>query len=228
MNDLNYKEKYSYAFPKLNDEQMRAIADVAACKTYHDGDVLFKGGETDFRFHVIQKGEITVIDRSGDKPEIILVHEAREFTGDVANLSGRSSHVEAQARGTVEVYEICTEELRIIISQEPELSDIILKAFIARSKALRESDFTGIRIIGYELSNDTFRLRDFLSKNRVLFTWIDIEKDEDVGAVMNRFGVSEKDFPLVGYGNDWMLRNPSNTDLAKKIGIKQEIKEEQE
>lgn len=226
MSEQTYKERYAYAFPRLTEDQMKSIAEVAQCKTYNDGDLLFKGGETDFIFHVIQKGEIAIVDRSGEKSEEILIHEAGEFTGDVANLSGRTSHVDAIAKGKVEVFEICTEELRVIISQEPELSDIILKAFIARSKALRESEFTGIRIIGHELSEDTFRLRDFLSKNRVLFTWIDIETENEMKKVMRQFGVSEKDFPVVAYGNDWILKNPSNVDLATKIGIKHQKKEE--
>jgi len=41
---------------------------------------------------------------------------------------------------------------------------------------LRESgSFTGLRLIGSRYSRDTARIRDFLSANRVPFTWLDLE-----------------------------------------------------
>ena len=226
MKELHFKEKFPAAFPKLSETQMKEVAEVAECRTYHDGDVLFKTGQTEFKFHVIQKGEIEIFDRSGNEPALILTHEPMEFTGDIANLSGRSSNVDGIAKGTVEVYEICAEELKTIISERPDLSDTILKAFIARSIALSESDFTGLRVIGSQYSQDTFRIRDFLSKNRVLFTWVDVENDPEVGELLNRFHVQLSDTPIVASGNEWLLRNPSNIELAEKIGIKQEFKED--
>lgn len=226
MAGLTYKEKFPAGFPKLSPEQMDVVGEVAQCRTYKDGDVLFRAGETEFMFHVIQKGNIEIIDRSGDEPTTLLVHEPFEFTGDIANLSGRTSNVDAVAKGAVEVYQICTEELRQMIKEQPELSDIILNAFMARSKALIESDFTGLRVIGFEFSPNTFQIREFLSKNNVIYTWIDLEKDADVGELMQRFNVKESDTPIVAHGNEWLLRNPSTIELAEKIGIKQELKED--
>ena len=63
MHQLNLKDKYPSAFPKLTLKQLKSIAEVAKCVTYHDGDVLIKAGETEFRCHVIQKGKIEIIDR---------------------------------------------------------------------------------------------------------------------------------------------------------------------
>jgi thioredoxin reductase (NADPH) len=226
MKEINFKEKFPAAFPKLTEAQMKEVAAVAECRTYHDGDVLLKAGQTEFKFHVIQKGEIEIFDVSENEPRLIVTHEPLEFTGDITNLAGRSSNVDAIAKGTVEVYEICSTELKTIISERPELGDTILKAFIERGIALRESDFTGLRVIGSQYSQDTFRIRDFLFKNRVLFTWIDVENDPAVGGLLDRFHVALNDTPIVASGNEWLLRNPSNIVLAEKIGIKQEFKEE--
>lgn len=226
MIELNLKEKFPGAFPKLSPAQIAQIAEIAKCRTYHDGDVLLRAGETEFKFHVIQKGKIEIIDRSGNEPKIIVTHGPLEFTGDIANLSGRASNVDAIAKGTVEVYEICSEELKEIINNRPELSDTILQAFIDRGRILSESDFTGLRVIGSRFSQDTFRIRDFLSKNRFLFTWIDVENDQHVGGILQQFQVQVSDTPIVAYGNEWLLRNPSNMELAEKTGLKQEFKDE--
>ncbi|MEO6695684.1 MAG: FAD-dependent oxidoreductase [Ignavibacteria bacterium] len=223
--ETNYKEKFPAAFPKLTEDQMKAIGDIAQCKTYHNGEYLIKSGETEFQFHVIRKGEVEIIDRTDDKPKTILVHEAMEFTGDIANFTGRASNVDAAARGDVEVYQICSEDLKNIISTRPELSDIILNAFIARSDALKESGFTGLRVIGSQFSTDTFRIRDFLSKNCIIYTYIDSDNDQIVNGLLHKFNVNLKQMPIVVNGDKWILRNPANVDLAEKTGLKQQFEE---
>ena len=59
-----------------------------------------------------------------------------------------------------------------------------------------------------------------------MFTWIDVENDPHVDELLQRFHVQVSDTPIVAYGNEWLLRNPSNMHLAERIGIKQEFKEE--
>ena len=226
MAELSLKEKYPDAFLTLTPTQMDEIAEVAECRTYHNGEVLVKAGDTEFKFHVIQKGEIEIVDRSGNDPVVLTSHGPLEFVGDIANLSGRTSNADYVAKGTVEVYEICTKELRAIISNRPDLSDTILKAFISRNKALSENNVTGLRVIGSQYSQDTFRIRDFLSKNRVIFTWLDLEHDPQVGELLSRFHVEVSDTPIVAFGNQWLLRNPSNIKLAEKIGIKHDFTED--
>jgi thioredoxin reductase (NADPH) len=224
MSTFDFKKETPHAFPKLDEEQIAAVAEFAKCKTYHDGDVLFRAGEMGFMFHVIKSGAIEIIDRSAGEPQTILVHEPREFTGDIANLTGRTSNVDAIAKGETEVYEVCEEDLRQIISERPNLSDLILQTFITRAQALNETEhFTGLRVIGSRFSTDTFRIRDFLSKNHVLYTYFDIDTDREVGALLKSLNLKESDTPVVGYGYDWFLHNPSNEELAERVGIKQEL-----
>ncbi|HXN83332.1 MAG TPA: hypothetical protein VN883_12725, partial [Myxococcales bacterium] len=83
----------------------------------------------------------------------------------------------------------------------------------------RESgDFAGVRVIGSRYSRDTFRIRDFLARNLVLFTCLDLESDPEVDRLLRRFGVSESDTPVVVW-REQILRNPSNRELAETVGI---------
>jgi len=212
----------SIAFPTLDDAQ---IADLGRCThakphLYRDGETLFAVGDRDFKFHVIRSGEVEIIDLSGDKPKTVTVHRKGGFTGDISHLTGNPSVVSAIARGDCEVYEISRDALRQTLNQCPALSDIILQAFIARRQLLRKSpDFTGLRVIGSRYSADTFRVRDFLAKNRALFTWVDIETDPDVDRLLKQFNVTEADTPVVACSSMLLLRNPSNRELAERIGV---------
>lgn len=217
---------HSVAFPVLNDAQ---IGQVSRCikvapKHYADGTRLISVGDRAIRFFIVKTGKIEILDSSGDEPRVIATHGPGQFTGDVSHLTGMPAIFTAIARGDCEVYEISQEALRQVLNQCPTLSDIILQAFIARRQLLRESpDFTGLRVIGSRYSPDTFRVRDFLTRNRVLFTWVDLETEPQVDHLLKEFGVTEADTPVVACAHMVLLRNPSNQQLADQIGIHQPL-----
>ncbi len=220
------QDLYAMAFPTLSEEQIAQLGRYtgAASKKFRAGEALFHAGDREPKFFVIKSGELEIVDVTGDAPKTLRVQGPGEFTGDVGHLTGSPKVVSGIARSDCEVYEMLETALRQILNQDPRLSDLILQAFIARRQLMRESDeFTGLRVIGSRYSRDTFRIRDFLAKNRVLFTWLDLEGDPAVGQLLQQFGVSEADTPIVACAHCLVLRNPSNRDLAEAIGIRRPV-----
>jgi thioredoxin reductase (NADPH) len=216
------------AFRVLDDAQLAALerCPLTARERYPAGHTLIAVGDRDFKFYVVKSGEVEIVDESGETPRQVAVLGRGEFTGDVAHLTGRASLVTARTRTESEVYEVTPDALRQLLNESPELGDVILQAFIARRQILRESaQFTGLRVIGSRYSRDTFRIRDFLAGNRVPFTWLDLESDPEVKAILTRFGVSEKDTPVVAFGRKLLLRNPSNRELAEAIGLRRPLEQ---
>ena len=80
-------------------------------------------------------------------------------------------------------------------------------------------------MIGSRYSQDTFRVRDFLAKNRVLFTWLDLEADPQVKQLLKQFGLTEADTPVVAWGHKLLLRNPSNRELAEALGLRRPLEQ---
>jgi len=223
---MNEQNLLSVAFPTLDESQIRKLASCtsAQAKSIPDGQALFSVGDYNINFFIVKAGEVEIIDHSGDEPKTITVHGPGGFTGDISHLTGLPAIVSGVARNGCEVYEMSGDTLRQVLNQCPTVSDIILQAFIARRQLLRESpNFTGLRVIGSRYSPDTFRVRDFLAKNRILFTWVDVETDPNVDRLLKQFGVTEADTPVVAFGSMMMLRNPSNLKLAEAIGIRQPL-----
>lgn len=219
--NAEYKRNHPAAYPRFNEKQLAILEEFAQRKTYSNGEYLLRAGDTGFKFHVIKTGRVEIVDRSSGTVNTVMVHEPGEFTGDLANLAGRASNVDAVALGDVDVFEISKANLQQIISERPNLSDLILQTFSSRSEALMDREgFTGLRVIGSQYSRDTFRIRDFLSRNRVLYTWVNIETDAHVGGLLEQFRIKPEETPVVSYADDWILRNPTNSELAEKIGLK--------
>src|SRR5256712_5754245 len=191
--DLN-----SVILPRLDDAQMAALGRCAGAtlKHYRAGDKLIEVGERDFKFFVVKSGEIEVVDESSEPPKVLAVLGRGEFTGDVAHLTGGPSLVSAVARVDCDVYEVSAEGVREIINRFPDLGDTILQAFIARRHLLRESGiFTGLRVIGSRFLRGTWRIRDFLTKNQIPFTRLDLEDHPEGIPLLEQICVSEAATP---------------------------------
>src|SRR5712692_9257216 len=225
---MNENNLLSVAFPTLDETQISQLARCthAEPKLFRDGQTLFAVGDRNMNFFVVKSGKVEIVDYSGDEPKTLTTHRQGAFTGDISLVTGLPAIVSGVARGDCEVYEITGDSLRNALNQCPGISDIILQAFIARRQLLRESpNFTGLRVIGSRYSADTFRVRDFLAKNRVPFTWVDVETDPNVDQLLKRFGVTESDTPVVACSSMLLLRNPSNRQLADAIGIRQPLED---
>jgi thioredoxin reductase (NADPH) len=128
------------AFPTLRDDHMAALGHCAGASLRRpaDGEVLFRTGDRDFKFFVVESGTVEIVDDSGDTPGTLAVLRRGEFTGDVSHLTGGPAVVSAVARGDSEVYEVSADGLRQILNRFPDLGDMILQAFIARRQLLRD------------------------------------------------------------------------------------------
>jgi thioredoxin reductase (NADPH) len=220
------KESHSVAFPTLDDE---CLADLGECpltlrKTYSDGDALFRAGDRGTKFYVVIAGRVEIVNESGDVPHTVVFHERGQFAGDVSQITGRPAVVSAYARGATEVYEVSPESLREILNVHPDLGDIIFQAFIARRQLLRASpEFVGLRVIGPHSCPNTFRVRDFLARNNLKFSWLDNEADPHVADLLTKFQLDPADLPVVLFGKVIVLRNPSNRALAEAIGLRRPL-----
>ena len=217
---------HSVAFPELNEQQITELAECtnATLRRCRDGEVLIEVGARQFLCFVVLRGCVEILDVSGAAPRSLVVHEAGHFTGDVSHVTGNPAVIRAVVRGETIVHAITTVALKRMINLCPEIGDIVMQAFIARRQLLRESpDFTGLRVIGSRYSKDSFRVREFLANNHVMFTWLDIEADPEVRALLEHFGVTEADTPIVACAEMLLRRNPSNRELADAIGILQPL-----
>ncbi|MGH3639642.1 MAG: FAD-dependent oxidoreductase [Mycobacterium sp.] len=216
------------AFPKLDESQLTILDGCPLTRQarYRAGQTLFRVGDRDCTFFVIKSGEVEIVDESVDPPRTIAVHGPGEFTGDVAQLIGTPALVTAIVRVDSDVYAVSPDALREILNAHVELGDMILQAFIARRHLLREGVvYTGVRVIGSRYSPDTLRVREFLAGNRIPFTWMDLETEPQVIQLLAQYGVSQSDTPVVAWGRNLILRNPSDRQLAEALGLRRPLRD---
>lgn len=211
------------AYPRLDAADIASLAMLAVRRRLRDGEPLFEAGDRRGGVFVVLSGAVEIIDRSGNEPQTVTVHQPGEFTGDIDILSRRRPVVSGVARGDTEVLHIPASDIRRVLAERPVLGEIFLRAFIARRALLMESGFQGLRVLGSERSRDTFRIREFLTRNQIPFTWIDVDAEPEVGELAQSLGLTEDDMPAVAFGAESLLRNPSNRTVAETVGLKRPL-----
>ncbi|MEP7168115.1 MAG: FAD-dependent oxidoreductase [Bacteroidota bacterium] len=87
--------------------------------------------------------------------------------------------------------------------------------------ALYKPDHEGIRIVGFQWSPKSHRLKEFLSGNLVPFLWLDIENNSDAEKYLVSANVSKSELPLVVLKDGKCLKDPTLTDVASGVGLQQ-------
>jgi len=77
----------------------------------------------------------------------------------------------------------------------------------------------GLRVIGHRFSSETHDLRDFLARNRVPASWMDIEMDPEARQLITIAGVDEERLPVVFLEDGGVLEQPTVLELAERIGV---------
>ncbi len=209
------------AFPVFDTEIMGHVAEIADAVSYSAEEELISQGQKDYPFHVIESGEVRIVEKCKDQERLIIKHGSGNFVGDVDLLTGRSAVVTAIACGPVSTYRLCAGRLRKLLGQCPRVSEMLLEAVQMRRKMLEESDFVGVRLIGEPAMRETSRIREFFYKNHVPHRFYEATSEEGQQQI-NCLEASDMPMPVV-HCNGHTVGNPSLPKLAECIGISRNV-----
>jgi thioredoxin reductase (NADPH) len=211
-------------FPTLDPEEITRLAAFGTARSYAAGDRIVAAGEAALGAFVILTGQVDVMQgESRGRPELIVSHGPGSFMGELAQLSGRPSLVDAYAKSAVEVLVIPSQRLRDLMVAEASLGERIMRALILRRVGLLESGTGGPVIVGSAGNGDVLRLEGFLARNGHPRQLLDPETDPCGQTLVERFHLDRSELPIVLCPDGRMLRNPSDDALARCIGLVTQI-----
>jgi thioredoxin reductase (NADPH) len=204
--------------PTLREDQLSILRRYGQTRKTQLGDILFRAGDTSNDFIVIIQGEVQVIDDFAGEARTIGTFLAGRFLGELNMLTGQAMYLTAVVREAGEVLTVPRERLKEVVTEEPNLSDVILKAFLARRSYMMRTGL-GLRIIGSRHSGDAARLREIAARNRVPYVWIELEENPEAGALLGRFGAKPSETPVTVWQGQDVLKNPTNLEFARTTGL---------
>lgn len=77
----------------------------------------------------------------------------------------------------------------------------------------------GLRVLGYAFSKSSHETKDFLASNLIPYQWLDVLSNPEAQELTAVNQLEGNDFPTVIFENGDVLRNPTNEQIASKIGF---------
>ncbi|MGO7188307.1 FAD-dependent oxidoreductase [Rhizobium brockwellii] len=189
-------------------------------ETVDGGQYLYRVGDRNVDLFIILDGEVDILESDGRGGHgLITTHQANQFTGELDQLSGRAVLVCAKVARPTIVLRIPRSSMLSMVRAEPDIAEIMMRAFILRRARLQHSAEGGTLILGSENSADCLRIRSFLLRNGYPHRLVDTDKDPDARQALDLFDISEASLPVVVIEGQTSVSRPTNRDLAEILGI---------
>jgi thioredoxin reductase (NADPH) len=78
---------------------------------------------------------------------------------------------------------------------------------------------TNLTVYGASWCSDCKRAKKFLGEQRVHYEWVDVEQDAEGLAFVEKVNNGKRIIPTILFHDDSTLVEPSNAELAKKLGL---------
>ncbi|MCL6729247.1 FAD-dependent oxidoreductase [Sphingomonas hankyongi] len=213
-----YATRGAQMFLRFDDDEIARLARFGEKRCYRAGEMLARVGEAGPGLMLILSGQVEVTQSGGGERRHIVTHERGNFMGELAQLSGRPYLVDEKALTDVEAVAIPADRLRALLVAEAELGERIMRALILRRMGLIESG-AGPIVVGEDADADVLRLTNFLRRNGHPFEQLDPKEDDCAKALIDRFQVEVEELPIVLCPSGKLLRNPSEDQLARCVGL---------
>jgi thioredoxin reductase (NADPH) len=206
-------------FPELDPFEIERMRRFGEARNFAQGEAIFTAGQIGPGLVVILSGKVDIVRHEFSRESLVVTHGPGQFLGELAQLAGRPALADAVAKNPVEALIIAPERLRALLIAEAELGERIMRALILRRVGLLETGAGGPIIVGRADSADVLRLEGFLRRNGHPVQLLNPETDDEAKALIERFHIDPGQLPIVLCPGGQVLRNPSEDELARCVGL---------
>lgn len=201
----------------LTEAHVAAMRRIGAEVSYAAGEKITHLGQSQSHLHFVLEGELEAIDpvtggRYGDA-----TLGPGQFTGEISFLNGSRVMLANRAVQDSVLLEVPRVEMLQLMSEVPEMSDIIVTVFAARRRRLLESQQAALTLLGANKDREIRRIAAFASRNRIPYRSLDLE-DHEAEDIAEACAILPK-HPSVIFGKHTVVEDPSPRKIARLLGI---------
>jgi thioredoxin reductase (NADPH) len=209
------------ATPDLTAEQAAVVVARGRPQDVRAGEILYRAGDRDYDFVYVESAVVDIVraPTPDDPQEIVLVsHGPGRFLGEWNMLTGQAAYLTSRVAQAGRIHRLPPAEFRRLLAEDVELSDVIVRTFLARREILRVGPAAAsIEILGSALSPVAHDLRTWAVRQRLVHSWLDID-DADGAALAEILGVGAADLPVVVTPTETMTHATAGA-LAEALGL---------
>ena len=206
--------------PELTVDQLARLRAYGTPDVVDVGEAAFAAGDPTYDLVVIEDGVIEVVrPATANAPEASLItFGPGAFVGELGLLTGQTAYLTARVVERARVYRISPAQLRRLMAQDAELSDLLLRAFLARRQRIGAGAGARVlQIIGSEFDSAALALRTYAARRALAHVWLDVDSVEG-GSLMRAASLTTTDLPAA-ITPDRTLPRATPGSLALYLGL---------
>jgi thioredoxin reductase (NADPH) len=219
-------------FACLPADERASLAARAADVRLQQDEWLLQEGQT-AAFFALLDGKLSVMKSVSGRDQQLTTYGPGDYFGEVPLLLGSPAVASVRAIEPARVMRLEPADFHDLISHCRVLNGEIMKTMAKRvgriQQVVAESTINAATLIGRREDLACVALRDFLSRNRVMFAWRDLDDVEAVDRLVYDTIIASRDdvhtafagvtMPLVILADGRRLEAPSARELAEAVGL---------
>ena len=208
----------------LAASHVEAMRSVGAIVTYDAGAHLVQPGEAVDRFVYVLDGEIEVVNPFSGERGTTSTLGSTQFMGEISFLNGGAWSMPMRAVRETRVLEVPRPAMLRLMSEIPEMSDIIITVLAARRRKQLETRFSPLVLIGEDHDLEVRRIAEFASRNRLPYASHEPGSAEALD-VAQSCGI-RADAPAVIFGRGQVVADPTPEKVARLLGVNYDLEDD--
>jgi thioredoxin reductase (NADPH) len=204
-------------FPSLDNAQLAVLRRYGRELDVERGSVLFAAGDEGYDLFVLLDGTAELTVEGIGPTESVARFGPREFLGGLDSLAGRRALTTARMATPGRILRVPVERSRDLMRDEPDLSELFLRAFLLRRGLLLDLGI-GLTLVGSRFQADTRRLLELLARNRVPARWLDLETSPEAEGLLRELRVPVAALPIVALPGVRSCAIPPPASSARRWG----------
>lgn len=210
--------------PVLSEAQIARVASFGEVTHVPAGTTLFRRGSRGRDFLLVLSGGIEMLDLDEHGEErLLLVYGPGQFPGEFDLFADLPVLVTGRAGEDTDLVRVARADFHRMLSAEPELAELMMRAFILRRVGLVRHHLGGAVVVGPAHGKDTIRVERFLIQNSYPHRVVDTEAGGEAAPFIAAFAPTPAELPIVIDICGRVHRNPSNAALADALGMTESI-----
>jgi thioredoxin reductase (NADPH) len=213
----------SEAFPTLTADQVERVSSFGVVERLSRGTVLYEPGARTADFFVVLDGFIEIYVSRGAAQPVAYEYREQQFTGEL-NLFNDRAHLAGSRMGCDgRVARLNRAQFRRLLAAEPDIANVVMRAFILRRERIIVLGHTAVTIIAPRHSAKLLQLQRFLTRNRQPYLFADPEVESEAAAMLSKLGLGIDETPVVVCGDERVLVCPTPRELGDCLGISESL-----
>jgi thioredoxin reductase (NADPH) len=209
----------------LAASHVQALRQAGTIANYSAGTFVAKAGQQVDRFVYVEDGEIEVVNPYTDQRHLPSTLGPTQFMGEISFLNGGVWSMPMRAVRDTRVIEVPREAMLTLMSQIPEMSDIVITVFSARRRRQLDDRDSSLCLIGEDDDRNIRRIAEFASRNRIPYMSLALGSPEALATAQScAIGAQS---PAVIFGRGAVVADPTPDKVARLLGLNLDFKDDE-